>query len=460
MHRARSTTHCSGKRPSYVGGRDGVEALEDTSRNGGSQRRRRSLSPLSPVSDKFVGEAPASRAVKKPKRAETRLCPVCSEQIPVRLLEAHAVLELQRVDEIVRHIGDAEPLPEADVLVLEVSSNKIRRSALKARQSLTALQPAPRLISSRSHHSITTPVAVERTIAHITRRRRARQTRLRELAREEAAYLAREDIGCPVCGQNVRGDRDVVEAHVDACLAYESRRAEIEQRREILQGTQVSEDLEVEVDDDGGPDNDGNGDGSVRTRVITAASLRGTGIQVCKQTQDTEEDIDIDGTDDAAFGGAQFGEADVVGLTEDGFDEVHMIRQDGECSNHNRQGLQGLTRSSTSIKSRTPPRSDSRLGSTTPTSESSMDELDLAVLAARSRGDHLALITALEAKINSTPPAPTCRVCLSQYTDPTVSTGCWHICCATCWLRCLGATKLCPMCLRITSASELRRIYL
>ncbi|KAI6130297.1 hypothetical protein EDD16DRAFT_1470393 [Pisolithus croceorrhizus] len=397
------------------------------------------------------------------KRAETRPCPVCSEQIPVRLLGAHTVLELQRVDEIIRHIGDAEPLPEADTL--EVPSNKTRRSALKARQSLTALQPAPRLTSTRSHYSATTPIAVERTITHITRRRRARQARLRELSREEAAYLAREDIGCPVCGQNVRGDRDVVEAHVDACLAYESRRAEIEQRREILQSTQVSEDLEVDVDDDGGQSNGGNGDGSVRTRVITAASLRGTGIQVRTQTQDTEEDIDIDGTDDALFGGAQFGEADVVGLTEDGFDDVHMENQDGECSNHNRQGLQGSTGSSASIKSRTP-RSDSHLGSTAPTSENSMDELDLAVLAARSRGDHLALITALEAKINSTvrfrlsPPVPTCRVCLSQYTDPTVSTGCWHTCCATCWLQCLGATKLCPMCLRITSASELRRIYL
>ncbi|KAI6100285.1 hypothetical protein F5141DRAFT_1009726 [Pisolithus sp. B1] len=381
------------------------------------------------------------------KRAETRPCPVCSEQIPVRLLEAHTVLELQRVDEIIRHIGDAEPLPEADVL--EVPSNKTRRSALKARQSLTALQPAPRLTSTRSHHSATTPIAVERTITHITRRRRARQARLRELSREEAAYLVREDIGCPVCGQSLRGDRDVVEAHVDACLAYESRRAEIEQRREILQGTQVSEDLEVDVDDDGGQGNDGNGDGSVRTRA-----------------QDTEEDIDIDGTDDTLFGGAQFGEVDVVGLTEDGFDDVQMENQDVECSNHNRQGLEGLTGSSASIKSRTPPLSDSQLGSTAPTSENSMDELDLAVLAARSRGDHLALITVLEAKINSTvrprlsPPVPTCRICLSQYTDPTVSTGCWHTCCATCWLRCLGATKLCPMCLRITSASELRRIYL
>jgi hypothetical protein len=37
---------------------------------------------------------------------------------------------------------------------------------------------------------------------------------------------------CPVCGQVVRGDRDVIEAHVDSCLAHESRRLEEEQQRE------------------------------------------------------------------------------------------------------------------------------------------------------------------------------------------------------------------------------------
>lgn len=461
MRCARSTNYRRGKRPSCVADTDELQALKDTPQNGDLRRRRRSSSSLSPVPDELVGEASASRAVKKPKRAETRPCPACSEHIPVRLLEAHTVLELQRVDEIVRHIGDADPLPEADDLE-DVPSNRSRRSAVKARQSLTALQPAPRLTSTRFHHSATTPIAVERTIAHITRRRRVRQTRLRELAREEAAYLPGEGEGvrCPVCGQNVRGDRDVVEAHVDACLAYESRRAEIEREREVRHGAQVCEDLEVDVDGDGGVGNDGNGDSSVRTRVITAAGLRGTGIQVCMHTQDMEEDIDIDGTDDAIFGGAQFGEADVLGLPGNGFGDIHVNSQEQELSNHDRQGLQGTPRGSAFTESRAPSRSDSQSGDTAPTSQNSMDELDLTILTARSKGDHPALIAALEAKINSTPPAPTCRVCLSQYTDPTVSTGCWHTCCATCWLRCLGATKLCPMCLRITSASELRRIYL
>ena len=293
-------------------------------------------------------------------------------------------------------------------------SNKTRRSARKARQSLTALQPAPRLTASRPHHNTTTPVAVERTISHIIRRRRARQTRLRDLAREEASYLeeAGEDAGvaCPVCAQTVRGDKDVVEAHVDACLAHESRRVEIE-RYGVIRGTQVSEEMEVDVD--GELVNGGGGDegeqGSVRTRVITTASLRGTGIHVRTQMQDTEEDIDIDGTGDAIFGDAQFGEEDVVGVSDDTSDNPEAIDidgEEGERSNHDRQrrnapgsaGSQNGTRSNprSEDKPAEHERSDGNIISVVED-----DRLDLAILAARKRGDHLTLVAALEAKIKS-----------------------------------------------------------
>jgi len=42
------------------------------------------------------------------KRAETRQCPVCSEHIPVRLLEAHCNLETQRTEEVIRAVGSLE----------------------------------------------------------------------------------------------------------------------------------------------------------------------------------------------------------------------------------------------------------------------------------------------------------------------------------------------------------------
>jgi hypothetical protein len=50
------------------------------------------------------------------KRAETRPCPACAESIPVRLLAAHAALEMQRVEDTIGHIGEAEVLAEVDDL--------------------------------------------------------------------------------------------------------------------------------------------------------------------------------------------------------------------------------------------------------------------------------------------------------------------------------------------------------
>ncbi|KAN0097569.1 hypothetical protein V8E55_002015 [Tylopilus felleus] len=407
-------------------------------------------SSLSPAPD----DQPPPK-IKKPKRAETRPCPACSEHIPIRLLALHAQLEMQRVEDIIRHIGDVEVLAEVDNLEEGPSVSK-RRSALKARQSLSALQPLPRisdLSASILANADTTPTAIERAITFITRRRKARHVRLKELAKEEATWVVQHgagDVGpdgvaagivCPVCSQPIRGDRDVVETHVDACLAYESRRTQVERERERTVGL-IRGNEEVEVDVDMGWD--AAEEESTGIRVITNANLQGTGIHIRPSTMDTEDDIDIDGTDDVMFGDAQFAEADVVKVESEDLDWVQNV---DSRSNHDQK-----TRAST-------PTDVSSL-SQPGTSGEDMGKLDLAILAARSRGDNLALIVALEAKLNAMPAPATCRICLSPYVDPTVSTGCWHTCCATCWLKCLGATKLCPMCQRITGASELRRVYL
>jgi len=213
-----------------------------------------------------------------------------------------------------------------------------------------------------------------------------------------------------VCGRNVRGDRDVIEAHVDACLAHESRCLEIERNGVIVQGTQVSEDTEVDIDGalvvSGGGSDDGE-QRSVRTRVITTASLRGTGIHVRTQTQDTEEDIDIDGTDDFIFGDPQFGEEDVVGLDDHLGDNSGTIDTDGkvgERSNHDRQprktwGSEGSLLSRAPSNSHVPVENEWSGGNII--SDAENDRFDVAILAARKRGDHLTLIAALENKIKS-----------------------------------------------------------
>jgi len=266
------------------------------------------------------------------------------------------------------------------------------------------LRPLPRIRASSSSPSVailantnTSPTAIERAIGYITRRRKARHARLKELAKEEATWLARHIAGdvdpegeaagvvCPVCSQPVRGDRDVVEAHVDACLAYESRRAQVERERERTIGlVRGNEDVDVDVDTDTGWDREG----SVRTRVITNVSLRGTGIHIRPSTMDTEDDIDIDGTDDAVFGDAQFGEADVLKVESEADADVDGVGDVDQRSDHDRQ-TQATTPTDASSLSR--PRD----------SDEDMDKLDLAILTARSRGDNIALIVALEAKLNA-----------------------------------------------------------
>ena len=53
-----------------------------------------------------------------------------------------------------------------------------------------------------------------------------------------------------------------------------------------------------------------------------------------------------------------------------------------------------------------------------------------------------------------------CNICMDSYNTPLVSKKCWHVSCEECWMRALGAKKLCPQCKIIIQPKDLRRIYL
>lgn len=53
-----------------------------------------------------------------------------------------------------------------------------------------------------------------------------------------------------------------------------------------------------------------------------------------------------------------------------------------------------------------------------------------------------------------------CLICMDRYRTPVISTICWHVYCEECWLRTLGAKKLCPQCNAITTPNDLRKIYI
>ncbi|OSD04608.1 hypothetical protein PYCCODRAFT_1363875 [Trametes coccinea BRFM310] len=407
------------------------------------------------------------------KRAETRKCPICSEPIPLRLLAKHAVLESERLEEIVRAIGSTEVLGEAEPD--DGLSARARRSAMKARQTMKP---------GSSSTSEATLEETMKTLRMIKRHRKQRHQKLRELTREdedEDWWGARrrgnagegEGTVCPVCGKIVHGDVDVVEAHVDSCLAHVNLTNEQEERRRSRRGSaELDGDLDVDVDGE---------DGFV-AGVMEGVSFRGTGFDIPnRNAQDVDDDIDIDGEDEAVFGAPQFTEDDILGtsgrpdadeaVSDAGTDaEVDVDDMtgagDGGFDREPKQGktLKDLVAEGKVVLKRV---EEAKRSMEAVMGVSDTEQADLAVELARRAGDPAALVRALENKVKllestkvSSSTSLLCRICLDPYTEPTVSTGCWHTCCRECWLRCLGSTKLCPICKRITGASDLRRVYL
>ncbi|KIK67686.1 hypothetical protein GYMLUDRAFT_36418 [Collybiopsis luxurians FD-317 M1] len=422
----------------------------------------------------------AAPAVKRSRRrAETRDCPICNEPIPLRLLGKHAELETSRVAEIISHIGSEEPFLDLSYesyastsalthpSALEStpgpgSSSSGRRSAVRARKSILE-----KLAPVRSQSTV-----VSKAIQGIKRNRKNRHAKLRDMTKEDDEGFgssslrqqritsARGEIVCPVCLTTVRGDEDVQDAHVEACVANESRRLEEERLRREAQLREEEEAAGV-VDVDG---DDGAG---------YFGDVRGTGFHRRNHTdQDVDDVIDIDGDDAEIFGSAQFNEGDILdaeaSATHTASARTQPTLGHGRADDFEFEGDQPAKILRDLIAE-----SKTKQQIATPALQSDvvpeMDKVNVAIVLAKKKGDANGLVNALENKIrllenpsssSSSSGASLCRICLDPYSEPTVSTGCWHTCCRECWLRCLGSTKLCPICKRITAAMELRRVYI
>lgn len=406
--------------------------------------------------------SPVKVPTKKPKRAETRICPVCHEAIPVRLLSKHSDLEMARVEEIIQQVGSTEVLADAEPD--DGLTSRSRRSAVKARKGLSHSQSTATFAST----SEVTLEQITKSIRTLKNRRKQRHAQLRELMRddEDVPWWGRghNEAGgtpCPVCGQNVPGDEDVVEAHVDSCLAH--------LRITEVQASQSREaDMEMDIDVEGG--------------ILAGVNFRGTGFDIRDRTQqDVEDEVDVDGEDEVLFGAAQFTENDILAVSgqhesEDEDDDVDVgtgdivetsrdTAQTVEKSDDNAaKALKELLVEGKVVKRHV---DDVKRAMDEVMGVGEAEEVEQAIERARKQNDQVALIQALENKVNllaslrvSSSTSLLCRICLDPYTEPTASTGCWHTCCRECWLRCLGSTKMCPICKRITAAADLRRVYL
>lgn len=187
--------------------------------------------------------------------------------------------------------------------------------------------------------------------------------------------------------------------------------------------------------------------------------------------EDDDEDLNVDEDDTQIYGPAQYGESDVIPshiLNEDESDLTSYMRRliTGSSSSSNSQLLTNLENPNDNLTTTT----TSSIAATSETSLTSVTAADNAsnddtALQPSTPAQYQQIIDSLKAKLRHyeqqhVPGKYKCLICLDDYRNPAISVACWHVHCEQCWLRSLGARKLCPQCNLITTPKDLRRIYM
>uniref|UniRef100_A0AAY4BD40 E3 ubiquitin-protein ligase RNF220 n=1 Tax=Denticeps clupeoides TaxID=299321 RepID=A0AAY4BD40_9TELE len=204
---------------------------------------------------------------------------------------------------------------------------------------------------------------------------------------------------------------------------------------------------------------------SDQKRLQMASILRGfkgVGIvsSTSKENHDSDVDLDVDGDDTLDFGKPQYTDTDVIPCSA----EDPLETEDKET-------LRGTVLNGISPNSRVSPEfprwSSEEIPSTSnvenrPDGSSNKNSNHETI----SKDSSLTTMDALKNRIRdlekqlSRGDRYKCLICMDCYTIPLTSIQCWHVHCEECWLRTLGAKKLCPQCNTITSPGDLRRVYL
>ncbi|XP_077463510.1 E3 ubiquitin-protein ligase RNF220 isoform X2 [Stigmatopora argus] len=175
-----------------------------------------------------------------------------------------------------------------------------------------------------------------------------------------------------------------------------------------------------------------------------------------KEGRDSDVDLDVDGDDTVEYGRAQYTETDVIMCSGESSKETTV--------NVNALPDSGLQQETSKWSNEASPSTSSgdKVDGSTPvlpkTGKNTEDTISedcaltsLDVLKARIRDLEKQLCKGDRFK---------CLICMDSYSTPLTSIQCWHVHCEECWLRTLGAKKLCPQCNTITTPGDLRRVYL
>lgn len=237
--------------------------------------------------------------------------------------------------------------------------------------------------------------------------RHNRQTRLRTKTRKRKA-----DEGlCPICNKEVSED---ITIHVELCL------------RKSEQNNSSDQDDE-NIDIESFEEYEWAGQSRVRTTTLLQGGVSSLGQTI--QVVDEDEDLNVDG-DGEIYGSPQYTEQDIILPCEEAAEDLAL-----------RKAVMGMV--------------PNRLSADEKDFSNSIDPTGDPVLEVLKNR-----IRELEARLESKDEIYKCLICMERYRTPVISVCCWHVHCEQCWLQTLGAKKLCPQCNMITSASDLRKIYM
>ncbi|XP_015210808.1 E3 ubiquitin-protein ligase RNF220 isoform X3 [Lepisosteus oculatus] len=455
------------------------------------------------LSDREASSSPEDRNDRCKKKtslydSQAPICPICQVLLRPGELQDHMEQEMDRLTQL--HISKN---PAHKDCVTPGTPKSILLSVHIKREGESPT--ASPLSSEDIHHS-------DRYQTFL-RVRANRQTRLNARIGKMKRRKPEDGQVCPLCGTALAGTELEMSRHVEQCLFKRDGACGAEEDSAEMEGENGNRFEEYEW----------CGQKRVRATSLLEGGFRGSGFVTCnsKENHDSDADLDVDGDDTLEYGKAQYTEADIIPCSGEEPGEAKerealrgAVLNGGTPSNRitpefskwasdempsTSNGESSKQDASTATMQKTCKNSDIEKiteDSTVTTFEAlkaRIRELERQL----SRGDRYKCLICmrkrfqtsaedknLEPEINKSESRGAKRLPLNiyclyrgylmgsggikqllppmrdSYTMPLTSIQCWHVHCEECWLRTLGAKKLCPQCNTITSPGDLRRVYL
>ncbi|XP_055111296.1 E3 ubiquitin-protein ligase RNF220 isoform X1 [Symphalangus syndactylus] len=400
------------------------------------------------ISDREASSSPEDRNDRCKKKAaalfdsQAPICPICQVLLRPSELQEHMEQELEQLAQ----------LPSSKNSLLKDAMAPGTPKSLLLSASIKREGESP---TASPHPSATDDLHHSDRYQTFLRVRANRQTRLN--ARIGKMKRRKQDEGqvCPLCNRPLAGSEQEMSRHVEHCLS----------KRE---GSCMAEDDAVDIEHENNnrfEEYEWCGQKRIRATTLLEGGFRGSGFIMCsgKENPDSDADLDVDGDDTLEYGKPQYTEADVIPCTGE---------EPGEAKE--REALRGAVLNggppSTRITSEFSKWASDEMPSTSNGESSKQEAMQKTCknsdIEKITEDSAVTTFEALKARVRelerqlSRGDRYKCLICMDSYSMPLTSIQCWHVHCEECWLRTLGAKKLCPQCNTITAPGDLRRIYL